>query len=534
MSAGAVEMAPALAPAPAGDFQNIVRVEKRETSGCDGCEPNEACQDYVLQDDMQFPAYKNTTSKKCLNRDSMLNVIRYRMPDGFSRDPATKARLNLPEDLANLIIDPPAADEEEEWPQYEQDAEEDPEDSDFEEVEMDDADDDIFDIDNMARSIGYGYPEYAVAVYNTTKHHVKEFDTKLITRLWELGMHVEAQDLYARTLQFVEGVYSFFSIEELWKAGMEEQAWQLHILKARWLPEGEYPAYMIIHYLRLHMHKLAQSLHDRTISVMYDVDVYDVDEVVECMVSMNAFGMKDQARELYELTLKVEKYIDWFIDIIDWFIIMKLKKRGMELEAAELLELKAEKVTDYDAANIIEIYVDGFDEFAGKISELTVHNAKEYDWRSMSRMIQIGMLKQAIELHKHTLKHARDYDARAIKSMADAGMGIQARELHDATLLNTRVYDVMSIITLLQTHTHGDLEEEAGDLHEETLSYAKDFNVEDIMMLHDAEMETQAGQPLPPPCTRGVHPYTFEAQRSAVSMRYAGWRQSVSGKNGSG
>ena len=77
MSTGPVE----LAPAPAGPFQDIVRVETRETSGCDGCEPNGACQDYVLRDDIIFPAYKNTENNKCLNRESMLNVIRYRMAD---------------------------------------------------------------------------------------------------------------------------------------------------------------------------------------------------------------------------------------------------------------------------------------------------------------------------------------------------------------------------------------------------------------------------------------------------------------------
>ena len=355
------------------------------TSGCDGCEPNGACQDYVLQDDIIFPAYKNTEYNKCLNRESMLNVIRYRMADGFSRDPATKARLNLPEDLANLIIDPPAADEEEEWPQYEQNIFED------DETEMhpyDEADDAMFDIGYMARSIRAGDPAHAVMVYHTTKHHVTDFDPVMITKLWELGMHVEAKDLYERTLQFVasDGMYSFTSIAVLWNAGMEDQAWQLHILKARWLPEG-YPAGMINHYLQLHMHKLAQSLHDRTISVLYDGvddDIYDIDEVVVCIVAMTAFGMKDQARELYEFTLKVE-------EDFDWKIILKLKECGMEMEAAALFERTYTMAKVLDARGIVELYKAGFKQQAEDLYAYTFDKGTWYDWPAIIEMNEIGM-----------------------------------------------------------------------------------------------------------------------------------------------
>jgi len=252
---------------------------------------------------------------------------------------------------------------------------------------MDDADDDIFDIDYIARSIGDGDPAYAVMVYHTTKHHVKDFDRKIITKLWELGMHVEAKDLYERTLQFVGGVYSFISIEELWKAGMEEQAWQLHILKARWLPKGEYPADMINHYLRLHMHKLAQSLHDRTISVLYDGvddDIYDIDEVVVCIVAMTAFGMKDQARELYEFTLKVE-------EDFDWKIILKLKECGMEMEAAALFERTYPMAKVLDARGIVELYKAGFKQQAEDLYAYTFDKGTWYDWPAIIEMNEIGM-----------------------------------------------------------------------------------------------------------------------------------------------
>ena len=337
MSAGDVEMAPAPAPTTTFGFTDIVRVETRETSGCDGCEPEGPCEDYISGVRVNFPAYKNTRNDKCHNRDTMEQSIKYRGADGFLRDPETRIRFKLPEDLANLnieralVVDP---DEEEfDWTHWQDEG-----DSDLEEngeIEGSEWESEIFDVDHIVSLIAARNPAHAVAVYYATRHHVKDFDREIITKLWELGMHVEAKDLYERTLQFVasDGMYSFTSIAVLWNAGMEDQAWQLHILKARWLPEG-YPAGMITHYLQLHMHKLAQSLHDRTISVLYDDvddDIYDVDQVVVCMVSMTAFGMKDQARELYQLTLKVREHFDWKI-------ILKLKECGMELEADELFE----------------------------------------------------------------------------------------------------------------------------------------------------------------------------------------------------
>jgi hypothetical protein len=260
-------------------------------------EPVKTCKDFISTDDITFPAYKNADNKQCYNRDTMLQFIKYRGSDGFSRDPATRFRLNLPEDLANLNMERAVvADEEVEefdWSHWQQDLfPDDEEDSDFEENgevegaetneeaairaieegdEMEEFDEDVFPIDYIVQLIGdFGNPEYAGEVYHLTKHRVRDFDTVMITKLWELGMHVEAQDLYARTIEMTPDWYSQSSIEDLKRAGMEEQAWQLHILKARWLPKGEYPVDMINHYLRQHMHRLAVSLHDRTISVLYD------------------------------------------------------------------------------------------------------------------------------------------------------------------------------------------------------------------------------------------------------------------------
>ena len=272
MSAGEVETAPA--PAPTGDSTDVERVETRETSGCYGCEPNGACEDYVSTDAITFPAYKNVRNKQCYNRDTMEQIIKYRGSDGFSRDPADRSRLNLPEDLANLNIERAMVvdegEEEFDWTHWQQDLFPDDGSDMDEDEEVQDADDDIFDIYSIEQLIDDGHPEYAVAEYHTTKHLVKDFDTVMITRLWEMGMHVEAQELCARTIEMAPDEYSLSSIEDQKKAGMGDQAWQLHILKARWLPKGEYPVYMINHYLRMHMHGLAVSLHDRTISILYD------------------------------------------------------------------------------------------------------------------------------------------------------------------------------------------------------------------------------------------------------------------------
>jgi len=81
---------------------------------------------------------------------------------------------------------------------------------------------------------------------------------------------------------------------------MIEKAWQLHILKARWLSK-DYPGDMIITYLHQNMHKLAVSLHDRTTSVLYDGEDSDVvdfenSDMIEYIINMNASGMKNQGQ----------------------------------------------------------------------------------------------------------------------------------------------------------------------------------------------------------------------------------------------
>jgi tetratricopeptide (TPR) repeat protein len=403
------------------------------------------------------------------------------MADGFSRDPATKARLNLPEDLANLDMDPPAVDEEEEWPQYEQNIFED------DETEMhpyDEADDAMFDIGYMARSIRAGDPAHAVMVYHTTKHHVTDFDPVMITKLWELGMHVEAKDLYERTLQFVGDDYSQTSIVELWEGGMEEQAWQLHILKARWFPKV-YPADEIIDDLTQNMHRFAVSLHDRTISLLYDKAdgvSFVMEEIVECIVTMSASGMKNQAHELYELTLKLD-------DEFHWHTILELKECGMASEAAELLELTAPMAKVYDAMGIINLHEAGFKQQAEELHKRTVDKVTEYDWSRILNLDELGMRQAAIELHEHALKHAH-YDEYGIIAMYNVGLDTQAQELHNATVRDVKVYDVMSILAL-----HGaKLDKQASEYHVNALPHANFFAVPDIVDLNGAGMETQAGE----------------------------------------
>jgi hypothetical protein len=355
---------------------------------------------------------------------------------------------------------------------------------------MDDADDDIFDIDYMARSIGDGDPAYTVMVYHITKHHVKVFDREIITKLWELGMHVEAKDLYERTLQFVasDGVYSFTSIAELWNAGMEDQAWQLHILKARWLPEG-YPAGMINHYLHMHMHKLAQSLHDRTISVLYDDvddDIYHVDQVVVCMVSMTAFGMKDQARELYQLTLKVREHFDWKI-------ILKLKECGMELEADELIEFTLGNAKVHDARGIVELYKAGFEHQAEDFHDNTKSFVKVYDSMSIIKLYTAGMdslEKAAEELHDLTLHYAEKFAVHDITGLYDAGMTTQAVQLFKQTLPQAKFFERSTMLALLGSG----MENEAEKYFKRCVPRIHKYDLNGILALADAGYKVYASK----------------------------------------
>jgi hypothetical protein len=411
MSAGPVEPAPELAPA--GHFSDIVRVETRETSGCDGCEPDGDCQDYVLKDDITFPAYKNADNNKCLNTETMLNVIKYRMADGFSRDPATRIRLNLPEELANLNIERAVETVEEfdhvHWhdhlfPDYEDDVTEmDPDDEMdeglyneayvWEEGELG-----TFPIEYILGLIDNGRPLHASEVYHITKRHMTDFNPVNITDLWGCGMHVEAEDLYERTIRFAGDEYSDTSIRELWEGGMMEKAWHMHILKARWLPK-HYAGDEITTYLWKNMQELAVSLHDRTISLLYqeeDSDIVDFEnsDMIGYMINMNTAGMKNQARELYELTLQLD-------DEFDWHNILLLNEHGMVLEAAELLQLTVPMARVYDAMGIISLHEAGFKYEAKQLHKRTVHKVTEYNWSRILNLDELGMREEAIELHEH-------------------------------------------------------------------------------------------------------------------------------------
>ena len=496
MSTGPVE----LAPAPAGVFNDIVPVETRETSGCDGCEPDGDSQDYVSRDDITFPTYKNNGNQKCLNRDTMLSIIKHRGADGFSRDPNTRARLNLPEDLANLDIERAVETAEEfdfgHW--YQQLWPDDEPDSDFEEngevggAEMEEGAESEepqlgrFPIQYILELIDAGRPLHASEVYHNTKHRMTDFNPVMIADLWGCGMHVEAEDLYESTIQFVGDEYSDTSIRELWGGGMIEKAWQLHILKARWLSK-DYPGDMIITYLHQNLHKLAVSLHDRTISLLYDEEDSDVvdfenSDIVECIVAMRAFGMKDQAHELYELTLKVD-------DEFDWHNILKLNECGMEMEAVELLQLTAPMAKVYDAIGITNLHEAGFKKQAEELHKRTVDKVTEYDWSRILNLDKLGMRQAAIELHEHALKHAK-YDEYGIIAMYNVGLDTQAQELHNATVRDVKVYDVMSILAL-----HGaKLDKQASEYHVNALPHAILFAVHDIVDLYGAGMETQAGE----------------------------------------
>jgi len=313
-------------------LETLVKVADRETSGCVGCGPYEACEDVISTAPITFPAYKNLANDICYNEDTVRNVIKHTPRRMIPRDPTNRAEWVLPADLLDQ-------------------EREDPGDDDYDQIDQDD-----------------------------------QFDPAYLAHLYRSGLCAEAIREYTRTVIFAPNEYRSADIIVLWKAGMTGityGAWNLHILKARWLslsPEPHYQGSTIVEYLFQDMKQYAISVHDRTImhAKMFNC------ETITIMVKMFGYGLDGQAIELFDLTSPPARTFDEQSDIaagflppvdttFDWEMVLALLEAGMSDQADTLFDNTHALQTAYNLDGIEALAGAGYKEYAICMSDQSAH-----------------------------------------------------------------------------------------------------------------------------------------------------------------